>query len=110
MENLLSANVVLRLLSRRTAILPLCGMRRVAVLVLLAGGSLSCAAAKPVTVEQLEQMLASTRDVSDVQMAAQLSDLVLIERLSAAKLSHYEADFPGPRTRQALTILSDMSA
>jgi hypothetical protein len=110
MENLLSANVVLRLLSRRTAVLPLCGMRRVAVLVLLAGGSLSCAAAKPVTVEQLEQMLASTRDVSDVQMAAQLSDLVLIERLSAAKLSHYEADFPGPRTRQALTILSDMSA
>jgi hypothetical protein len=109
-KKLLSADVVLQPLSRRTTVLPLGGMRRVAALVLLSGGALSCSAAKPVTVEQLEQMLASTREASDAQVASQLSDLVLIERLSAARLSRYETDLPGPRTRQALTILSDMSA
>ena len=109
-KSLLSPDVVLRLPLKRIAVLQSRGMRQVAVLLLLAGSNLSCVAAKPVTVEQLEQILAATPGASDVQMAAQLSDLVLIERLSAARLSRYETDFPGPRTRQALTVLADMSA
>ncbi len=55
-------------------------------------------------------MFAASHDASDVQLATQLSDLVLTERLSAGRLSRYEANLPGPRTRQALTVLSDMSA
>lgn len=109
-KSLLSPDVVLQLLSKRATAFQLRGMRKVAVLFLLAGGALSCAAAKPVTVEQLEKILAATHGASDVQMAAQLSDLVLIERLSAVRLSRYETDFPGPRIRQALMVLSDMSA
>jgi hypothetical protein len=102
-------DVVLPLFSRRTTILQLSEMRRVAVLLLLAGSALSCAAAKPVTVEQLERMLVATHDASDVHMAGQLSDLFLIERLSTARLSHDEAGLPGRRARQALMVLADMS-
>jgi hypothetical protein len=85
-------------------------MGRITMLLALVGSALSCAAAKPVTADQLDQMLAASHDVSDVQLAAQLSDLVLTERLSAARLSRYEANLPGPRTLQALTVLSDLSA
>jgi hypothetical protein len=109
-KSLLSPDFVLRLLLKRITVLQSRGVRKVAVLLLLAGSNLLCVAAKPVTVQQLEQMLAAGDGASDVQMAAQLSDLVLIERLSAARLSRYETDFPGPRTRQALMGLSDMSA
>jgi hypothetical protein len=110
-QSLPSSDVVLQLLSRLTTGLQLRRTRRIAILLLLLGGSaLSCAAARPVTVEQLEQMLAATHDASDVQMAAQLSDLILIERLSAARLARYEADLPGPHTRQALMVLADESA
>src|SRR5437867_6090964 len=87
-------DIVLRLLSRRTAILRLREMRRIAILLLLAGSALSCAAVKPVTAEQLERILAATHEVSDAQMAAQLSDLTLIERLSPAAFSRCEAGLP----------------
>ena len=103
-------DIVLRLLSRRTAILRLREMRRIAILLLLAGSALSCAAVKPVTAEQLERILAATHEVSDAQMAAQLSDLTLIERLSPAAFSRCEAGLPGPHARQAFMALTDMSA
>jgi hypothetical protein len=105
-HSLHSSDVVLR----RTAILSPREQRWVAILLLLAGSALSCAAAKPVTAEQLEQMLAAAHNASDAQMAAQLSDLTLIERLSPAVLSRCEADLPGPRARQAFMALTDMSA
>jgi len=103
-------DVVLHLLARRTTVLQLREMRRIAILLLLAGSALSCAAVKPVTAEQLEQILAANDNASDAQMAAQLSDLALIERLSPAVLSRCEADLPGPRARQAFMALTDMSA
>ncbi|MCU1292496.1 MAG: hypothetical protein JWP08_1346, partial [Bryobacterales bacterium] len=101
---------LLRLLSRRAAILSFREMRGIAILLLLAGTASSCAAVKPVTAEQLEQILAATHNGSDVQVAAQLSDLTLIERLSPAALSRCEAGLPGPRARQAFLALTDMSA
>jgi hypothetical protein len=94
-----SSDIVLRLLSRRTAILLLREMRSIAILLLLASSALSCAAVKPVTAEQLEQILAAPHTASDAQMAAQLSDLTLIERLSPAIFSRCEADLPGPHAR-----------
>jgi hypothetical protein len=109
-KSLLSPDVVLRLPLKQITVLQSRVLRKVAVLLLLAGSNLSSVAAKPVTVEQLERILAAAHGASDVQIAAQISDLVLIERLSASRLSRYETDFPGPRTRQALTVLADMSA
>src|SRR5271168_2373407 len=105
-----SSDVVLAQLSRRAAIFQLCETRRLTVLLLLAGSALPCAAAKPVTVEQLEQILATNHNETDAKVAAQLSDLVLIERLSAVRLSSCEAGLPGPHARQALMVLADMSA
>jgi hypothetical protein len=85
-------------------------MRRIAIFLLLAGSALSCSAVKPVTAEQLEGILAATHNAPDAQVAAQLSDLTLIERLSPAVFSRCEADLPGPRARQAFMSLTDMSA
>jgi VWFA-related protein len=43
-------------------------------------------------------------------LAAQLSGLTLTERLSAARIARCEAAAPGPRARQALMALADISA
>ncbi len=111
MENdIHSSRVLLQPMSRRTAILKAHHVRGIAILLLVVGSVSPCAAARPVTVEQLDQILASAHEASDVQIAAQLSDLVLIERLSYTRLSRYEANLPGPRARQALTVLADRSA
>src|SRR2546427_9078671 len=91
------SDVLLQPMSRRTAILQARHVREIAILLLVAGSVFPCAAAKLVTVEQLDQILASAHDVSDVQIAAQLSDLILIERLSNTRLSRYEAALLGPR-------------
>jgi hypothetical protein len=85
-------------------------MRWIAISLLLASSALSCLAVKPVTAQQLEQMLAASHNASDAQVAAQLSDLTLIERLSPAAHLRCEADLAGPRARQAFMVLTDMSA
>lgn len=108
--SLYSAELVLRLASEQMLILWLRGMRRVAILLLLVGSALSCAAVRPVTAEQLEQILAATHNAPDAQVAAQISDLTLIERLSPAVLTRCEASLAGPRARQAFMALVDMSA
>jgi hypothetical protein len=82
-------------------------LRNLLVLLLLAWSALSCSAAKRVTAEQLEQMLAAAHGTSDIQMAAQLADLVLTERLSKSRLARCETDLPGPYTRQTLMALAD---
>jgi hypothetical protein len=102
--------IVLRLASRRMPVLRLGQTGRVAaVLLLLAGGASTCLAVKPVTREQLEQILSSTQNASDAQIAAQLSDLTLIERMSPAAVSRCVGGLPGPRARQAFVVLTDMS-
>ena len=101
--------IVLRLASRCTPLLRLGQTGRVAVLLLLAGSGSTCLAVKPVTGEQLEQILSSTHNASDAQMAAQLSDLTLIERLNPAAVSRCVGGLPGPRSRQAFVVLTDMS-
>ncbi|MCU1250192.1 MAG: hypothetical protein JWQ49_3221 [Edaphobacter sp.] len=108
--SLYSAELVLRLASEQMLILWLRGMRRVAILLLLVGSALSSAAVRPVTAEQLEQILAATHNAPDAQVAAQISDLTLIERLSPAVLTRCEASLAGPRARQAFMALVDMSA
>src|SRR5271163_2187957 len=85
-------------------------MRRLAVLLLLAGGVPSCLAAKRVTVEQLEQLLATAHGQPDAKVAQLLSDLELTERLNTATRSRLESDLPGPQSQRSLTVLTDVSA
>jgi len=85
-------------------------MQKLGLLLLAAGIALPGFAATRVTVEQLEHVLAAGHGKPDVKLAKQLSDLELTERLSAAKLSRWEADSPGPESRQALVALADQSA
>lgn len=88
---------------------------RVAVVGLLGtaltfGGLSFAAAARPVTAEQLEQVLAADGRSSDAEIASQLGGLVLTERLSPARLARCEANLHGPRARQALMVLADVAA
>ena len=66
--------------------------------------------ARRITVEQLDHVLAAASHESDAELARQLSDLVLTERLSSTKLSSWTASLRGKKTRQALVALADVSA
>jgi hypothetical protein len=85
-------------------------LRRFAVLLLLAGMALPAFPARRVTVEQLEQVLSAARAKRDGNVAHQLADLELSERLSPARFSRLEAQLPGARSKRALVLLSDLSA
>ncbi len=85
-------------------------MRALAVLLTLAGFALPAYGAKRVTVAELEQTLAAVHGLPDAEVAMQLSDLELTERLSTARLDRLETDLPGEKSRQALLILADTSA
>lgn len=67
-------------------------------------------AAKPVTVEQLGEMIGEAHGSRDAEVAKKLSDMALTQRLSGAKLMSWESSLPGRRSRQALTALADASA
>ena len=84
-------------------------MRRFFFLLLLAAATLPAFAVKRVTVEQLEQLLAANKSKPDARLAQQLSDLELTERLSAAKLSHCQAELLGAESRLTLLVLADQS-
>jgi VWFA-related protein len=66
-------------------------------------------AARPVTVEQLEQVLSAAHDKRDAEVARQLSDLTLTERLSSTRLLACLAGLRGGKARQALVALADAS-
>jgi hypothetical protein len=85
-------------------------MRRCVLLACLAAMVSPTFAAKRVTVEQLQQVLSAIHSKPDADIARQLSDLQLTERLSTARLLQLEEDFPGPEAQQALTALADLSA
>jgi hypothetical protein len=65
---------------------------------------------EPATIAQLEQILAAAHGKSDKALAKQLGELELTERLSALRLNKLQADVPGEKSRQALLVLSDISA
>ena len=84
-------------------------MRRLTFLLLMVGIAQSVCAAKRVTVEKLERLLTADHGKQDAKVAQQLANLELSERLSAAKLPRWEADLPGPGSRQALVALAAAS-
>ena len=67
-------------------------------------------AVRPVTVEQLEQVLTTARDKPDAELARQLSALTLTERLSSRELFSGIAGLRGRKSREALIALADASA
>ncbi len=85
-------------------------MRALAVLLPLAGFVLPAFGARRVTAGELEQTLAAAHNLPDAEIARQLSDLELTERLSRTRLDRLETDIPGEKARQALMILADTSA
>ena len=85
-------------------------MRALALLLTLSGFMLPAFGAKRVTVDRLEQTLAAAHSLQDAEVARQLSDLELTERLSTSKLERLETDLPGEKSRQALMILAETSA
>jgi hypothetical protein len=80
------------------------------LLVLTVGMASPAMAAKSISVEQLEQLLAAAHGQSDGKVAKQLSGLELTEQASSVRLARWKADFPGRRSREALTELAGASA
>lgn len=66
-------------------------------------------AARPVTVQQLEQTVESLHKRQDGDAAKQLSELQLTERMNASLLRQLKADLPGEQSRQALRVIADES-
>ncbi|MDR3726325.1 MAG: VWA domain-containing protein [Terracidiphilus sp.] len=85
-------------------------MRIFVLLLLLAGMVLSAYGAKRVTVDQLEQIVATASGKSDAKIAQQLANLELTERVNATRFSRMEAALPGVDSRRALVVLADLSA
>ena len=84
-------------------------MLRRGVLLLFLFCSISAFAARPVTVGQLEQILTASKTTTDSNLAAEIRDLQLTERLTPDRLTRLETQLPGQASRQALQILADSS-
>ncbi len=85
-------------------------MRRIALLLLLFAIALPAFAANPISVEELERLLAAAPTQEDAHVGRKLSNLELTQRLNSVKLSRWLSALPGPKSQQALLALADMSA
>lgn len=63
-----------------------------------------------VTLAQFEQFLAQPGHPRDAKFAAQIAGFELTERAGSARLAHWVEEFPGKKTRAALTAVGDLSA
>jgi hypothetical protein len=85
-------------------------MRSLLLLFLVFGLAFPAFAAKRVSVEELQQLLAAAHGKRDGQIAGSLSQLELTQRLNSVTLSRWLSQLPGHKSRDALTALADMSA
>jgi hypothetical protein len=85
-------------------------MKKLALLGLLVGTIPPAFSAKPVPPDKVDQLLIHARGKSDVKVAKQLFNLMLSQRVSAARFARWEAELPGPKSRQALVALADASS
>ncbi|HKF50482.1 MAG TPA: VWA domain-containing protein [Terracidiphilus sp.] len=79
-------------------------------IVLLLFSAAFCWAGQPVSVQQLERVLAQSKNSSDGSLAQKLSELELTERFSTFRLMHWRGVLAGPKSQRALTRLADRSA
>lgn len=87
-------------------------MRKLVLAVLMAAVVLPASAARRVSVAQLQGMLAADNDAhrSDMDVARQIGELEMTERLTARTLNHFAATLKlEPRTALALQLLADQS-
>ncbi len=82
----------------------------VLVLVLLSGLASPAWATKYLSVDQVEQLLVQLHGKPDGKVAAELGDIQLTQRVSSARLAHWETEFAGSRAHEELLKLADMSA
>jgi VWFA-related protein len=83
--------------------------RTIFLLLVLSGMVVPCHAVKRVTAAQLEQLVTSLHGKPDSDLAYQIGDLELTERLSAERIARLSAALPGEKSRQALTAIFDAS-
>ena len=76
--------------------------RKAGLLFLLFGIGLHGFAANPISVDELERLLATASAHHDAQLARKLSNLKLTQRLNSIKLSHWLNELPGEKEQQAL--------
>ena len=84
--------------------------RIIFLLVLTVGIASPALAAKRVSIEQFEQLLAAAHGQSDGKVAGQIAGLELTERASSIRLARWETDFSGHHCHEAFTELADASA
>lgn len=63
-----------------------------------------------VNLAQFEQFLAQPGHPRDAKFAAEIAGFELTERAGSARLAHWVEEFPGKKTRAALTAVGDLSA
>jgi hypothetical protein len=85
-------------------------MRKALFLLFMFASVLPIRAAEKVTVEQLEHTLADAHGKRDKDLAKELGNMELSERLSSQRLAKIQADLPGEKSRTALLALADVSA
>jgi hypothetical protein len=85
-------------------------MRKFAILIVLLATAWPAKAAQNISVGQMEQLLLTLRGQPEKKVAHALEDVDLSERASLARLTQWEAEFPGERTREELMRLADESA
>ncbi len=83
--------------------------RKAGLLLLLFGTGLHGFAANPISVDELERLLATASAQHDAQLARKLSTLELTQRLNSIKLSHWLSELPGEKEQQAFLALADKS-
>lgn len=66
-------------------------------------------AVKPATADQLERLIEDSKSATDVNLAHELLDLQLTERINFNRFARLNAQLPGPSSKQALQILADAS-
>jgi hypothetical protein len=67
-------------------------------------------AIRPVTVDQLDQILRNQQSTPDADLAHQLSTVELTERADTAQIASWTAQLRGKKSREALVALADTSA
>jgi hypothetical protein len=85
-------------------------VRKLVIATMLMGISLPVFAARRVSVEQIEQVLASAHGWKDAKLARQLTELEATERISTSRLARWKAVIPEGKARLALVALADQSA
>ncbi|MGH9561179.1 MAG: hypothetical protein ACRD3S_06965, partial [Terracidiphilus sp.] len=85
-------------------------MRKWVVLLLIWGAAWPAFAAKNLSVDQMEQLLNTLRNKPDGKAAAELDEAQLTERVGPTRLERWKAEFPGPKMREKLVELADISA